>query len=136
NAPKPWAALFNAPDWFAGDDEPDAYLDYAEAIMAELQDFAAVDPKLGQVVASAFVHAAHFRHTVHNSRPLTAFMQRRAQVFRSALAGLESLMDHRFATPVSAGGKLRYGILLKHLNQDPETIGALSYFEFARAADL
>ena len=135
-APKLWAALFNAPDWFEGDDEPEAYLDYAEAIMGDLQDYAAAVPQNAQVLARAFVQGAQFRHTTHNLRPLGGFMARRAALFRLALADLAQLMEYDFATPVSVGGKLRYGILLKHLNQDPETIGALSYFEFARAADV
>lgn len=136
-AAKLWSALFNAPDWFERDNESDAYLDYAEAIMAELQ---AILPKLppeaAVALAQAFVQGTQFRHTTHNARPLTEFMARRASLFRVALAPLAPLMEYSFPTPVSAGGKLRYGIILKHLNQDPETIGALSYFEFAKSADV
>lgn len=136
-AAKLWAALFNAPDWFEGNTEPDAYLDYAEAIMAELQALLPrVPPEAAVGLAQAFVQGAQFRHTTHNTRPLGGFMARRAALFRAALAPLAPLMDYSFPTPVSAGGKLRYGIILKHLNQDPETIGALSYFEFAKSADV
>lgn len=132
-----WSALFNAPDWFEGDDEADAYLDYAEAIMVALREKIATVPKeLGYGLAQAFVSGAWFRHTTHNTRRLTEFMAHRAALFRIALEVVETPMDYVFPTPVSRGGKLRYGILLKHLVQDPETIGALSYFEFAKSPDV
>lgn len=131
-----WAALFNASDWYGSDAEGDAYIDYADGMMAELQALGETDPALAATLAKSFLEGALFRQTTHNTRPLTGFMARRAALFRLALRNLAPVLDHRFATPVSAGGKLRYGILLKKLTQDPETIGALSYFEFARAADL
>lgn len=136
NAPKLWAALFNAPDWFERDDEPDEYFAYAEAVMAEVQAVAAADSAAGRALAHAFVSGAQFRHTAHNSQPLNAFMARRAALFQIALGDLAALAGHRFPTPVSAGGKIRYGILLKHLNQDPETTSALPYFEYARSAGI
>lgn len=134
---KLWAALFNAPDWFVSDDDAESYLEFADAIMAEIQEvIAGLAAKDAVAIAHAFVNGAHFRLTVHNRRPLTSFMARRAALFRAALAPLESLMDYSFPTAVSAGGKLRYGILLKHLRQDPETIGALSYFEYGKSSDV
>jgi predicted O-linked N-acetylglucosamine transferase (SPINDLY family) len=134
--PDSWAAIFNPPEWFAGDDEAVQYLDYAYGVMDELLSLCTEQPQLSQKLALAFIGKSHFRQTTQNYRNLSPLMCHRAAIFRLALSSLEPLMNYEFPTPVSAGKKIRYGIILKHLIQDPETIGALSYFEFAHALDI
>jgi hypothetical protein len=104
--------------------------------MDELLSLCTEQPQLSQKLALAFIGKSHFRQTTQNYRNLSPLMCHRAAIFRLALSSLEPLMNYEFPTPVSAGKKIRYGIILKHLIQDPETIGALSYFEFAHALDI
>ena len=135
-SPDSWAAIFNPPEWFSGDDEAGQYLDYAYGVMDELLSLCTDQPDLSQKLALAFIGKSHFRQTTQNYRNLGPLMSHRAAIFKLALSALEPLMSYEFPTPVSAGKKIRYGIILKHLMQDPETIGALSYFEFAHAPDI
>lgn len=135
--PKAWGIIFNAPAWFERDEEPELYLEYALGVMQEIIKLAkAVSVEIGTGLARAFINGAQFRHTTHNYGNLTSLMACRADLYRLALIQVADIADYLFETPVSKGGNIRYGVLLKHLRQDPETIGALSYFEFAKAQDI
>ncbi len=132
-----WGVIFNSPAWFEQDEEAELYLEYAVGIMEEIKDLAKlVSIETISRLAQAFVNGVQFRHTTHNNIKLKRLMSHRADLYRLALTPFADTMNYSFSTPISKGGKIRYGVLLKHLRQDPETIGALSYFEYAKSEDI
>lgn len=136
NESKIWSALFNAPEWFENTDEHREYFNYAYEILSSLNKFLAEFQEIAQPVTSAFMMGSQFRHTTHNNYSLKELMSLRSEIFQNALAPLKSIMEFSFKNDSSFKSKIKYGILLKHLKSDPETIGAISYFEHAKSNDV
>lgn len=132
-----WAALFNAPAWFATAAEHDNYLAYADALMGMLEGACATsEPQLAYELAHHFLQGAQFRHTVHNDRMLTGFMTRRATLFGHAVANVDVPRSHVFPGAVANADRPRLGIIFKHLREDPETTSVLPFFQTAKASGI
>ena len=132
-----WAALFNAPAWFASEAEHDDYLSYADSLMSMIESgCASLDRNLASDIADHFLKGAQFRHTVHNDRMLTGFMTRRSSLFGYALANVPQSRNHVFPGPVSNPDRPRLGIIFKHLREDPETTSVLPFFQTAKASGI
>ena len=124
-------SMLAPPELFLTESEGDDYVEYLAQFMRSVRDLCLAEPNKSTSLAKAVIEQAQFRSTTHSYSNLKSLMSLRADLFGIALSDYAQIRDFAFQPRPAKKQKIKFGVILQSMLEDPETLAALSYFEHA-----